>query len=191
MVIGDVSGHGFDSAIVMAQTRALVRAAARASPTPARILSTVNALLAPDLGENRFVGMIVVDIDPRTRAIRWANAGHVPGYVIDRAGHIKTELASTGVVLGLFADAAFATTRGRPSSAATCSCCSRTVSRRQRRPTAPCAAPSGRWTSCARTRTAAPRTSSRRSATPSELFADGSAQHDDVTAIVCRVLDLE
>jgi sigma-B regulation protein RsbU (phosphoserine phosphatase) len=119
LVIGDVSGHGFDSAILMAQTRALVRAAARREPgparilaDPARILAEVNALLAPDLGENRFVSMIAVGVDPQTRAIRWANAGHVPGYVIDRAGRVKTELGSTGMVLGLFPDAEFGVEHG-------------------------------------------------------------------------------
>ena len=114
MVIADVSGHGFDSAIVMAQTRALLRAAARDASDPACILLAVNTLLAPDLGDNRFVSMIAVDVNPRTRAIRWANAGHVPGCVLDRAGRVKTELASTGVVLGPFPDATFATEQGPP-----------------------------------------------------------------------------
>ena len=36
LVIGDVSGHGFDSAILMAQVRALVRAAARRESDPAQ-----------------------------------------------------------------------------------------------------------------------------------------------------------
>ena len=108
----------------MAQTRALLRAAARDESDPARILSTVNELLTPDLGENRFVSMITVDINPRTRAIRWANAGHVPGYVLDRKGRIKTELASTGVVLGLFPNAAFTTQQGRCWRPAIYSSCS-------------------------------------------------------------------
>jgi phosphoserine phosphatase RsbU/P len=112
LVIGDVSGHGFDSAILMAQTRALVRAAARRESDPARILAEVNALLVPDLGENRFIGMIIVAIDARSGGIRYANAGHAPGYVLDQAGGVKMELASTGVVLGLFDDAAFTTERG-------------------------------------------------------------------------------
>jgi len=112
LVIADVSGHGFDSAILMAQTRALVRAAARREADPARILSEVNALLVPDLGENRFIGMIFVEINPLTRSIKYANAGHAPGYVLDQAGNVKMELTSTGVVLGLFDDAAFATERG-------------------------------------------------------------------------------
>ena len=112
LVIGDVSGHGFDSAILMAQTRALVRSAARRESDPARILSEVNALLVPDLGENRFIGMIVAAIDPRTRRLKYANAGHPPGYLLDGAGRVKVELAATGVVLGLFDNASFATKQG-------------------------------------------------------------------------------
>ena len=109
LVIGDVSGHGFDSAILMAQTRALVQAAARRESDPARILSEVNALLVPDLGENRFISMIIVAIDPHTRSVTYANAGHTPGYVLDRDGNVRMELTSTGLVLGLFCDAAFVT----------------------------------------------------------------------------------
>ena len=101
-----------DSAITMAQTRALVRAAARDHADPAQILSDVNALLVPDLGEHRFVGMIIVAINPRTRAISFANAGHTPGYLLDRAGNVRMELTSTGLVLGLFEDTPFATARG-------------------------------------------------------------------------------
>jgi serine phosphatase RsbU (regulator of sigma subunit) len=112
LVIADVSGHGFDSAILMAQTRGLVRAAARHESDPARILSEVNALLVPDLGENRFIGMIVAAIDSQTRSFCYANAGHTPGYVLDHAGNVKMELASTGVVLGLFDDAVFVTKQG-------------------------------------------------------------------------------
>jgi len=114
MVIADVSGHGFDSAILMAQTRALVRAAARREADPARILSEVNCLLVPDLGEGRFIGMTIVSVCPQTRRFSYANAGHVPGYVLDRAGNVRMELASTGVVLGLFDDAAFVTSSGPP-----------------------------------------------------------------------------
>ena len=112
LVIGDVSGHGFDSAITMAATRALVRAAARRDSDPAGILSEVNALLVPDLGENRFVAMILVEIDPHSRRLSYANAGHAAGYLLDCAGNVKLELSSTGTVLGLFEGATFATAHG-------------------------------------------------------------------------------
>jgi sigma-B regulation protein RsbU (phosphoserine phosphatase) len=187
MVIGDVSGHGFDSAIVMAQTRALVRAAARDESDPARILSTVNALLAPDLGENRFVSMIVVDVDPQTRAIRWANAGHVPGYVIDRAGHIKLELASTGVVLGLFGDAAYAVQEGPALERGDLLVLfTDGVTEAE--------APDGTMCGAEWALDVVRAHAHRSSADILEAlcdavkrFAGGSDQHDDVTAIVCRV----
>ena len=187
MVIGDVSGHGFDSAIVMAQTRALVRAAARDESDPARILSTVNALLAPDLGENRFVSMIAVDIDPQTRGIRWANAGHVPGYVIDRAGHIKLELASTGVVLGLFDDAAYAVQEGPALERGDLLVLfTDGVTEAE----APDGTMCGAEWALDVVRAHAHRDSAGILEALCEAvkrFADGAAQHDDVTAVVCRV----
>ncbi len=189
LVIGDVSGHGFDSAILMAQTRALVRAAARRESDPAGILSEVNALLTPDLGENRFVGMIVVEVDPRTRALRYANAGHAPGYLLDRAGRIKAELASTGVVLGLFDDAAYVTAQGPELQ-----CGDLLVLFTDGVTEAE--APDG--TMCG-AEWALEVIREHLYGRPAEMlealgdavrvFADGSDQHDDVTAIVCRVLD--
>jgi sigma-B regulation protein RsbU (phosphoserine phosphatase) len=190
LVIADVSGHGFDSAILMAQTRALVRAAARDESDPARILSNVNTLLTPDLSENRFVAMIVVELNPQTRTIRYANAGHASGYLLDGTGKVKMELASTGVVLGLFHDAAFVTEQG---------------------PTLQCRdllvlftdgvteaeGPDG--TMCGAefaldvVRSCADRCSAEildRLCEAVRGFADGHPQQDDVTAVVCRVGDL-
>jgi sigma-B regulation protein RsbU (phosphoserine phosphatase) len=187
MVIGDVSGHGFDSAIVMAQTRALLRAAARDESDPARILSAVNTLLAPDLGENRFVSMIAVDVDPCTRAIRWANAGHVPGCVLDGAGRVKVELASTGVVLGLFPDATFATEQGPPLEPGDLLVLfTDGVTEAEAPDGSMCGA---EWA------LDVVRAHAHRSAAEIldalcdaiTAFAGGAAQHDDVTAIVCRV----
>ena len=198
LVIGDVSGHGFDSAILMAQTRALVRAAARRESAPdriladpARILSEVNALLAPDLGENRFVGMIAVDINPRTRAVRWANAGHVPGYILDGKGRIKTTLASTGVVLGLFPDAAYATREGPPLERGDLLVLfTDGVTEAE--------APDGTMCGAEWALDVVRAHAHRSSAEILEAlcdavrgFAESRPQQDDVTAIVCRVLDLE
>jgi len=189
MVIGDVSGHGFDSAIVMAQTRALLRAAARDESDPARILSAVNALLSPDLGENRYVSMIAVDLDPRTRAVRWANAGHVPGYVLDRAGRVKTELGSTGVVLGLFPDATFHTQDGPPLE-----CGDLLVLFTDGVTEAE--APDGTMCGADRALDVIRAHAHRSSAEILEAvcesitaFTDGAPQRDDVTAVVCRVRD--
>jgi sigma-B regulation protein RsbU (phosphoserine phosphatase) len=189
MVIADVSGHGFDSAIVMAQTRALLRAAARDESDPARILSAVNALLAPDLGENRFVSMITVDVNPQTRSLRWANGGHVPGYVLDREGRVKAELASTGLVLGLFHDATFVTQPG-PSLESGDLLVLFTDGVTE------AAAPDGTMCGAGWALDVVRRHSHRRPVEILEalcdaikVFAWGAELHDDVTAIVGRVSD--
>lgn len=187
MVIADVSGHGFDSAIVMAQTRAILRAAARDESNPARILSAVNTLLAPDLGENRFVSMIAVELEPRTRAVRWANAGHVPGYVLDRAGRVRTELGSTGVVLGPFPDATFDIQEGPPLE------CGDLLALFTDGVTE-AEAPDGRMCGAEWALDVIRGHMERGAAAILDAlchaitaFADGAPQHDDVTAVVCRV----
>jgi serine phosphatase RsbU (regulator of sigma subunit) len=53
-----------------------------------------------------------VAIDPHTRGVSYANAGHTPGYILDRKGRLRMELTSTGLVLGLFGDATFVTEKG-------------------------------------------------------------------------------
>jgi sigma-B regulation protein RsbU (phosphoserine phosphatase) len=189
LVIGDVSGHGLDSAITMAQTRSLVRAAARDHGDPAAILSDVNALLVPDLGDHRFVGMIIVEIDPRTRGFSYANAGHASGYLLDRTGRIKMELASTGIVLGLFEDAVFATAQGPELE---CGDTFVLFTDGVTEAEAPDGTMCGAEWALDIVRSNAHRNAVEILETLCEAvtaFADGGGQHDDVTAIVCRVGD--
>jgi sigma-B regulation protein RsbU (phosphoserine phosphatase) len=109
LVIGDVSGHGFDSALLMAETRAVLRSAAQGRSDPGEILTIVNQVLAADTDSNRFTTMFVGRLHPPTRTLRYASAGHNPGYLLDRSGALKTELPATGMPLGMFAAATTAT----------------------------------------------------------------------------------
>ena len=64
--IGDVSGHGFDSALVMALTRAYVRSFAAGGSDAGEILTRVNRMLVADLGNERFVTLLCVRVHPTT-----------------------------------------------------------------------------------------------------------------------------
>jgi len=77
------------------------------------------------------------------------------------------ELASTGVVLGLFADSAFVTEQGPALRRGDLLVLFTDGVTEAEAADGRSIATSGRWTSCAPTRTAAPPTFSRRSATPS------------------------
>jgi phosphoserine phosphatase RsbU/P len=103
IAIGDVSGHGFGAALVMAETRAYVRSYAVLEQDMGAILSRVNNAIVPDLEDGRYVTLLLVRLDPRTRLIEYASAGHIPCYLLRPSGKIRHVMESTGPPLGLFA----------------------------------------------------------------------------------------
>jgi PAS domain S-box-containing protein len=107
--IGDVSGHGLDSALVMALTRAYVRSFAQVEPDVATILSRVNRMLCADLEENRFVTLLLARLNGATGDMSYASAGHIPGFVLNGTGIVERVLESSGPPLGLFEDARYVT----------------------------------------------------------------------------------
>jgi phosphoserine phosphatase RsbU/P len=109
IVIGDVSGHGVDSAMLMAETRAVLRSTAQATFEPSAILTIVNRVLVADTEDHRFVTLLIACLHGPTRTLTYASAGHNPGYVLDASGSVKRELPATGLPLGLFPDAVFET----------------------------------------------------------------------------------
>jgi sigma-B regulation protein RsbU (phosphoserine phosphatase) len=108
-VIGDVSGHGVDSALLMAETRAVLRSTAQTTFEPSTMLAIINRVLVADTEENRFVTLFVARLHGPTRAFTYASAGHTPGLVMDVSASLKKELPATGPPLGLFPDAVFET----------------------------------------------------------------------------------
>jgi PAS domain S-box-containing protein len=107
VVIGDVSGHGMGPALVMAQTRAYLRAFAQVEQDAAQILGKVNKALAGDLRDGLFVTLLLAVIDVSTRRLVYASAGHTPGYILGPTGEVKQVLACTGPPLGIDAESAY------------------------------------------------------------------------------------
>jgi serine phosphatase RsbU (regulator of sigma subunit) len=100
VVVADASGHGIAAALIMAETRAYLRALALTSVDIGTLLAVTNNRLANDLAEG-FVTLLVVQIDPDSRSLLYTNAGHCSGYVLDRQGQTKAILPSTGPPLGI------------------------------------------------------------------------------------------
>ncbi len=101
IVIADASGHGLGSALLATATRAYLRAFALTDEDISRILALVNCRLVEDVGEDRFVTLLLARLDPRTRSLFYTSAGHVTGFLIDSLGRLKTPLESTGLPLGI------------------------------------------------------------------------------------------
>lgn len=107
LVVGDVSGHGIASALIMATTRAYLRAFAKTHSDPAVLLDLLNRELVADLSTEQYVTLILARIDLKQNRLDYASAGHPPAYVLNHAGELKIELKSTGIPLGFIPDYKF------------------------------------------------------------------------------------
>lgn len=110
VAVGDVGGHGFDAALVMALTRAYVRSCCQQGLEVGQLLGCVNKMLLADLEDSRYVTLLLAQFDLPARVLSYASAGHVPGFVLDASGNLESMLESTGVPLGMFEGRRFGTT---------------------------------------------------------------------------------
>ncbi len=100
LVVGDVSGHGLGPALLMASTRALLRASLQRNAPPSDVLAWMNDYLYRDTPDGTFVSLFLGVLDPRDASVRFASAGHNPPLLLRRDGQIE-ELERTGPVLGV------------------------------------------------------------------------------------------
>jgi serine phosphatase RsbU (regulator of sigma subunit)/anti-sigma regulatory factor (Ser/Thr protein kinase) len=77
LVVGDVMGHGINSAAMMGQLRTAVQTLASLDLPPDQVLRRLDDL-ALRLGENYLATCLYAVYDPIGRELRLANAGHVP-----------------------------------------------------------------------------------------------------------------
>jgi sigma-B regulation protein RsbU (phosphoserine phosphatase) len=109
LAVGDVSGHGFDTALVMVQTRAALRTIACSHTDPGAILAQMNASLLNEVTEAQYVTLVLACLNAETRTMRYSSAGHTTGYLLSANGDVRREVTSTGVPLGLFPEQRYET----------------------------------------------------------------------------------
>lgn len=108
VVIGDVSGHGVSSALLMATARAFLRQRSGLPGSISQIVSDVNRQLTRDVEESGgFMTLFYLTIDAKNNRLSWVRAGHDPAILYDPANDTFEELHGTGVALGVQADARF------------------------------------------------------------------------------------
>jgi phosphoserine phosphatase len=110
-VVADATGHGIGPALVVAETRAMLRAGAQLDAEPAgrvaRMLATANRLLADDLDGSRFVTCFLGILDPDAATLTWASAGHGPIVFYRREPDTFDQIAATDVPLGILPETTF------------------------------------------------------------------------------------
>ncbi|MCP4625928.1 MAG: SpoIIE family protein phosphatase [bacterium] len=102
VVVGDVSGHGVSSALLMATARALIMLRSSMPGEAAAIINDVNRHLSLDTEQTgNFMTFFYCELTERGEEIRWVRAGHDPALIYDPAKDAFDELKGRGPALGL------------------------------------------------------------------------------------------
>jgi PAS domain S-box-containing protein len=100
LVVGDASGKGIPAAMVMANTRSVLRTIAQGGDiAPGQVLEEANEILFPDIPPNMFVTCFYGVLDPSSDTFTYANAGHDLPYLHRNSD--AEELRARGMPLGL------------------------------------------------------------------------------------------
>ncbi|MEC4016935.1 SpoIIE family protein phosphatase [Streptomyces sp. H27-D2] len=101
LVVGDVMGHGLNSAAMMGQLRTAVQTMAGLDLPPAQLLRNLDDL-AQRLGEHYLATCVYAVYDPIGSELLIANAGHIPPVLV-RAADGRSELLElpTGAPIGV------------------------------------------------------------------------------------------
>lgn len=114
-VVGDVSGHGIPSALLMSTARAFLRALHERGLPPGGTVTALNRLLERDLADDSFMTLVLARLGD-DGGVEYVSAGHEPPLVWRRAG-IFDELDSSGLPVGMLDDSTYEGTRLVPLAA--------------------------------------------------------------------------
>lgn len=108
VVLGDVSGHGVPSALIMATARGQLHSLSRVPLGPLERISAINNFLSDDLdGTGRFLTLFYLRLEEGSSMIRWVRAGHDPAIRYTPATDSFSELGGEGLPLGVMMDFEF------------------------------------------------------------------------------------
>jgi sigma-B regulation protein RsbU (phosphoserine phosphatase) len=100
IVLADVSGKGMPAALLMSAVRGMVRSLAPLAGGPSEVLARVNRMLLDDSVTGRYVTMIYAVLDPASRALTFASAGH-PWPLLCHGADVRPLHTDAGLPLGL------------------------------------------------------------------------------------------
>jgi serine phosphatase RsbU (regulator of sigma subunit) len=104
LVIADVTGKGVPAALMMAYSRAVVRAESMAGRTPLEVLARTNRLIMQERQTRLFLSAFYAEFDLDSGRLTYANAGHDAPLLVEAGGRAIRELDAPGVILGAFHD---------------------------------------------------------------------------------------
>jgi len=99
IVVADVSGHEIGASILMAQTRAYLRALATVENDISAMMTQVNTFLSKDVQNRWFVTLFLIQLDTEAGTFEYCAAGH-EAHLLNSTGKVRT-FESTSPPLGV------------------------------------------------------------------------------------------
>ncbi len=102
LVIADVSGHNVGAALLMAETRTMIRSQSIHQNLPKDVLKELNRFFYDDLTRAElFITMFYLQYDPVTRKAGYASAGHSPPILYRSSESTCRQLDAEGLIIGV------------------------------------------------------------------------------------------
>ncbi len=105
-VLADVSGKGMPAALMVSTVHSALRLLMDRSDLGPELVSRLNQHIVDSSAPNKFITLLLVELDPACGAVRYVNAGHNPGLLMRSDGSV-VELGAGGFPLGLFGDGTY------------------------------------------------------------------------------------
>lgn len=100
IVVGDVSGKGIPAALLVSTLHSALRLLLDQSGFGPSLLERLNRHILESSLANKFITMLMAELEPWNGVLRYLNAGHNPGLLLRADGRVE-ELTASGVPLGL------------------------------------------------------------------------------------------
>ena len=106
LLVADVSGKGVSAALLVSTLHSALRLLLARGAAKEEMLGAINGHLVEFSASNKFVTLLLAELDPVGHRLSYVNAGHNPGLLLRADGSTET-LGACAVPLGLLPAAAF------------------------------------------------------------------------------------
>ena len=100
LVVADVTGKGMAAALLVSTLHSALRLLLEGAEPEERLFAQLNQHIVESSSPNKFITLILVELDPTGGGLRFVNAGHNPGILVRADGSVS-ELEAGGMPLGL------------------------------------------------------------------------------------------
>lgn len=105
IIVGDVSGHGIDAALLVSSARTFLRTRTVLPGSGSDVITQMNRQFTQDIGQSgHFMTLFYLDLDLETGMANWVRAGHEPALIFTPSNSEFSELRGRGLPLGVDPD---------------------------------------------------------------------------------------